>query len=283
MEDGAVIFLRRHGNPDGPRLVMSHGNGLAIDLYYPFWSLLSDRFDLIIHDLRSHGWNPVSSPRRHNPSQFMRDSWAIGNAIQDHFGEKQMVGVFHSLSTLPALCHLALDPRFEAIVLLDPPFCPPGGDASDLQAVLEPAADYIRRRRPHYETREEFVRQIDRSPVFSLIPPEARNLFGQTLLRRAPDGGYEFCCPPQHEAQIFEYWFGWAMRAQAFLDILDCPAKAISGDPTARHAYMPSLDLSSLMKLDYDFIPDTTHFLMLEAPERCAELTIEFLEGHGLA
>ena len=43
MEDGAVIFLRRHGNPAGPRLVLSHGNGLAIDLYYPFWSLLLRR------------------------------------------------------------------------------------------------------------------------------------------------------------------------------------------------------------------------------------------------
>ncbi|MYG75701.1 MAG: hypothetical protein F4198_08970, partial [Acidobacteria bacterium] len=41
--DGTRIVLRRHGNADGPRLVLSHGNGLAADLYYPFWSLLEDR------------------------------------------------------------------------------------------------------------------------------------------------------------------------------------------------------------------------------------------------
>ena len=29
MDDGAVITLRRHGNPAGPRLVMSHAYGLA--------------------------------------------------------------------------------------------------------------------------------------------------------------------------------------------------------------------------------------------------------------
>ena len=52
MDDGAVITLRRHGNPVGPRLVLSHGNGLAIDLYYPFWSLLTGEFDLIVYDLR---------------------------------------------------------------------------------------------------------------------------------------------------------------------------------------------------------------------------------------
>ncbi len=283
MEDGAVIVLRRHGNPDGPRLVISHGNGLSADLYYPFWSLLTDRFDLVIHDLRSHGWNPVSSLSRHNPPQFIRDSWDISMAIQSDFGEKPMVGVFHSLSTLPALCHLPLDYRFEGFVMLDAPFCPPGGTAADLQAMLGLVAAHVRRRAARYETREEYVRLIDRSPAFSLIPPETRALFGQTLLRPSPDGGYELCCPPEHEAQIFEYWFGWAMQAHTFLDILDCPAKAISGDPTARHAYMPSMDLTDLMKLDYDFIPDTTHFLLLEAPERCAELTIEFLERHGLA
>ena len=47
MDDGVPIMLRRHGNPSGPRLVLSHGTGLAIDVYYPFWSLLADRFDFL--------------------------------------------------------------------------------------------------------------------------------------------------------------------------------------------------------------------------------------------
>ena len=33
MDDGTVIILRRHGNPSGPRLVLSHGCGLSADLY----------------------------------------------------------------------------------------------------------------------------------------------------------------------------------------------------------------------------------------------------------
>ena len=55
--DGTVTTLRRHGNPSGPRIVVSHGNSLAIDLYYPFWSLFADEFDLVLYDLRNHGWN----------------------------------------------------------------------------------------------------------------------------------------------------------------------------------------------------------------------------------
>ena len=66
MEDGTGIVLRRHGNPDGLRLVMSHGNGLAIDLYYPFWSLLAKDYDLIVYDQRNHGWNTVSTMENHN-------------------------------------------------------------------------------------------------------------------------------------------------------------------------------------------------------------------------
>ena len=64
MDDGNSIILRRHGNPAGPMLVLCHGNGLAIDLYYPFWSLLTEEFDVIVHDLRNHGWNTVGSQER---------------------------------------------------------------------------------------------------------------------------------------------------------------------------------------------------------------------------
>ena len=63
MADGASITLRRHGNPTGPRIMFSHGNGLATDLYYPMWRLLMDRFDLVLWDLRNHGWNPVGRTR----------------------------------------------------------------------------------------------------------------------------------------------------------------------------------------------------------------------------
>ena len=55
MADGAPIALRRHGNPSGPRMVFSHGNALAADLYYPFWSLLMERFDIVLYDICSHG------------------------------------------------------------------------------------------------------------------------------------------------------------------------------------------------------------------------------------
>ena len=58
MEDGAQVYVRRHGNPEGPRMLLSHGCGLSADTYYPYWSLLTARFDLFLYDIRNHGWNP---------------------------------------------------------------------------------------------------------------------------------------------------------------------------------------------------------------------------------
>ena len=34
--DGGSILLRRHGNPRGRRLLISHANGLSSDAYFPF-------------------------------------------------------------------------------------------------------------------------------------------------------------------------------------------------------------------------------------------------------
>lgn len=73
------------------------------------------------------------------------------------------------------------------------------------------------------------------------------------------------------------------MQAPEILEQVDCPTKVIGADPTIPFTYLPSTDLSEMVKLDYDFIPGSSHFLQFEYPETCANLTIEFLENHGFA
>jgi pimeloyl-ACP methyl ester carboxylesterase len=63
LEDGAQIRMRRQGNADGVRLLLSHGNGFAADAYFPYWQHLVPRFDLLVFDFRNHGQNvPVVPP-----------------------------------------------------------------------------------------------------------------------------------------------------------------------------------------------------------------------------
>lgn len=285
MADGAPIVLRRHGNPDGPRLVVSHGCGLASDALYPFWALLADRFDLVVHDFRNHGWNPVGNRRAHNFATFVRDNEDIVRAIDAHFGEKRKIGVFHSMSALTALVQSMKGKRrhgYSALVLFDLPVCPPGGDPKDMVTVGRRIGMAARWRQDRFETRQEFAETIRRSPLFERLLPGVADLFARTVLRRTADGtGYELCCPRDYEAQVHEYAFGWSID----LDTAEppCPVKAIGADPTMSHTFMPGVDLGGFCGLDYDFVPETTHFLQVEKPKDCVELMIEFLELHGLA
>ena len=141
MPDGAGIFLRRHGNPKGPRLVLSHCNGFSADTYYPFWSLLADRFDLILYDFRNHGWNPVGDRQAHCIETFVQDNRTVVAAIDRHFGEKPRIGVFHSMSAVTAILQLADSDAFTALVVFDPPTCPHGRESQDIRKMAGAMAD----------------------------------------------------------------------------------------------------------------------------------------------
>jgi len=283
MADRTTITVRRHGNPDGPRLVLSHGCGLAADLYYPYWSLLADRFDLCIFDLRSHGWNPAGPTGSCNIPTLVGDSRVVIEAISSCWGPKPCVGVFHSVSTIIGLAHQHQKPDFAALVLFDPALELPGGSSKHLDEVCRRQARRARRRQRHFESRDELAELLAQAPAYSLVSPQTLLLLAETTLRPAEGGGYELRCPPEQESQLFEWYFGFSMLMTRHLDSFDIPMKAVGADPTVQHSFLPGLDLRVLAKFDYDFVPQKTHFLQLEAPEECADLTVEFLERHGLA
>ena len=64
---------------------------------------------------------------------------------------------------------------------------------------------------------------------------------------------------------------------------LPCPTKVIGADPVVPLSFLPSVDLSDMVALDYDFVPETTHFLQLEEPQECVDRTLEFLMREQLA
>ena len=58
-----------------------------------------------------------------------------------------------------------------------------------------------------------------------------------------------------------------------------CPTKVIGADPTLPYSYLPSLNLSDISSVDYDFLPDATHFLQVEQPEECVTVTRAFIDS----
>ena len=278
---GEKTTLRRHGNPRGQRILLSHGNGLAADLYYPFWSRFLEDFDVILFDCRNHGWNSAGDQSYHNPQTFAKDLDVVVLEMERLFGAKPCVGVFHSLSALVSLLLPSKGTAFEALILFDPPLVKPGMSQWEFDTHVDELVRMIRLRAIYFRTLDEFVEVVEYSPTFRGLDSQSRLLLAQTTLRRRPDGvGYDLRCPPAYEAQAAEFITAYA--ALADMDSMRCPLKVIGADPTVPDSYLPSFNAELVTKVDYDFIPDVGHFVPLEAPAESHALSVEFLARQGI-
>lgn len=281
MNDGTIIYLRRHGNPKGPRMVLSHGNGLASDLYYPFWSLLVDDFDLILYDLRNHGWNPVGSQMDHHLPSFVDDQHRILETIDREFGAKPKIGIFHSISALTTLLSDTRGSEFAACILFDPPVCKANEIPEEFDEATRRCAQMTLNRTDQFDSIEECVDILRYLPPFSRVVSGVHELYAKTTLRQsANDGTYALRCPREYEAQIISYAKIFIVFVD--LDSLQCPMKVLGADPVLPYSFLPSFNLSHISTLDYDFLPNATHFLQLEQPHECVAVVREFLEHHNL-
>jgi pimeloyl-ACP methyl ester carboxylesterase len=270
MDDGAIIRLRQHGNPLGPRLALSHGNGLAIDGYYPFWRHLRERYELIVFDFRNHGQNPLHTFEHHNWPQFIRDFERIFECIQQNFGTKRITGVFHSLAAVTAVMHTQrIGKRWDPLVLFDPPFYPPDGHPiRGLQRGNEDdIAARAERRTPSYGDPMELARQFQRR--FPQWQPEAYELMARATLRYdATSGRWVLACPREYEAHVFRSnreTSTWRRMAR-----MPVAVKLICADPAAGGP--PALigrALADEAGVGYEAIPGTSHFLQIERPQEC--------------
>ena len=286
-EDGTCTTVRQHGNTSGSRLLLSHGNGLAIDLYYPFWSLLEENYEIFVYDLRNHGWNEVSDEEHHNIYSFITDFNQILHSVESNYDRKYTIGVFHSLSALIALLYTSsvlatsIEKRsdgLDALLLFDPPLYQPGKSHFEFDSTVEELAKQRRKRTSRFETRQQFVELLEFFPAFSRLVPGARELMSETILRQSTDdNGFELRCPPSYEARIVDYVRAFADQTE--LDDLPLPTRIIGSDPLLPITYLPSEDLTEMMSVDYDFIPETTHYMQIEQPEKCATYVRDFVDS----
>ena len=129
LEDGARIRMRRHGNPDGVRLLVTHGNGFAADAYYPYWRHLLPKFDVLVFDFRNHGQNvPVDAGEPQLRAAHPRSRTRGAGGASAQLGAKKTAGIFHSMSARTAMKHaIEIGWRWDALMLFDPPDVPPTG------------------------------------------------------------------------------------------------------------------------------------------------------------
>jgi pimeloyl-ACP methyl ester carboxylesterase len=269
--DGAVIRVRQHGATDGPRLVISHGNGLAVDGYLPFWGPLCARYDVIVFDMRNHGQNPLHALEAHDWANFARDIGSVHRGIEAALGAKPATGIFHSLSAAAGLANAIEEATgWHALVAVDPPSPPPDGHPlQDLHSRdMEELGRRARRRPERYRSLGmlEFLLRAGKESQ-SWVAGAQKLMAAATVRADAAAGDFVSACPPAFEARCFET--NDDARTWERGGAIACPVLVLGGDPAsalARSTAGISLALAELHGWAYDFVPETSHFLQLEQP-----------------
>jgi pimeloyl-ACP methyl ester carboxylesterase len=288
LDDGAKIRMRRHGNPKGVRILLSHGNGFAADAYFPYWRHFLDKFDLVIFDFRNHGQNIPVEPSNHTYPQLTRDLERAIQEVRSRLGQKQTIGIFHSMSARTAMKHaIEVAWRWDALLLFDPPDVPPVGHPqyASMEVFENRLTEFANKRRRTFASIEELTQEYLQSRATRNWVPGEHELMARSVLRKNPAAeGYVLVCEPENEASIYQQAMTlnlWPMATE-----FGGPVKLIGADPTAKGAPASAAANQALGTegdYDYAYVEGTGHLLQIERPEECFRITMDFLAKHGLA
>jgi len=313
MSDGAVISLRRWGEKRRRRLVISHGNGLAVDGLWAFGRKLLDAFEVIAFDMRNHGQSGSVAQGEMPWPRYIADIPEIFDAIRMHFGACETHGAFHSMSAACSLIAQSLTPRpWASLTLFEPPVPPSSkrfpksgnrfsdkkrGETQELERFAEPSeaktaleqftlmqdgiAGRTLRRRRLFATPQDLANSFAGAPSFFGIEAADLLALARATLRHVDDG-WALACAPEIEAanfvtapQLVRYWHD--------LNQIDVPVQIIIGDKAVHD--MPVLaDFGQWMGKEFSFpvhvCAGSNHFMQLQQPQLCAERVIAFADEH---
>jgi pimeloyl-ACP methyl ester carboxylesterase len=285
--DGAVLLVRRHGNPSAPvRLFVSHGNGFAIDGYIAFWSRFLRDYDVVAFDMRSHGRNPVAEPANHDYAHMRQDIDAVGRAVHAEFDRKPSAGLFHSMSAQSALLQTIAGPvYFDALIAFDPPNVPaPGHPVHEAMVAYErKLARWASSRPACFADPAELAADFAATRSGRRWAPGADVAMARAVLRRGAED-WELVCPREREASMYLQGIDlglWPRRAE-----LPIPVALIGADPDCPYPAATALSNKALAHeggFDYRAITGTSHLLQLEKPAACGEAALSTLARLGLA
>ena len=286
LDDGARILMRRHGNPNGIRLLITHGNGFAADAYYPYWRHLLSKFDVLVFDFRNHGQNVPVEPSNHHYEQLSRDLEHVVQGVTARLGAKKTAGIFHSMSGRTAMKHaIEIGWRWDALMLFDPPNVPPPGHPiyAAMEVFENRLTEFAMKRRRCFDSIEQLIEEYKKSRATERWVEGEHELMARSVLRKVGDG-YELVCAPENEATIYAQALTLNLWPKA--SEFGGPVKLVGCDPNFKGAPATGPANQALGRdggYDYDFVPGTGHLLQIEKPDECIRITLEFLGKYGLA
>ncbi|MEM7250958.1 MAG: alpha/beta hydrolase [Pseudomonadota bacterium] len=276
MSDGATIRVRAHGNPNGRCVVLSHGNGFAIDGYIAFWREFLIDHNVVVFDLRNHGANPTDGGRRHHLDGMADDLEALIQYVRARHEWTPLFGIFHSVSSIATLWHAVNYPwAWDGLVLIDPPIVPaPGHRLHERGFAMEMfLASWAIKREQTFAHPDHLADQLQRAKGLGRWAGDAFNDMARATLV-ADNGAWRLSCPPALEATGYisnAYTPVWA-GLEALRDVAD-RIFVVGGDPTMEGAWYPSEmggELASHFGIRHQSVPGTGHLPQLEQPNAVA-------------
>ncbi|MET0222565.1 MAG: alpha/beta hydrolase [Tardiphaga sp.] len=279
LEDGATASVRVYGR--GPRIIASHGNGLAIDAFQGFWGAFIPDFETVVFDFRHHGRSSPYQGVAHPWPQLVRDFDMILAGIAGELGPAPSLGAFHSMSALTALLHASDHATpWTGIVAFEPPATPPADHPgyAAFKAVNGTLAERAAKRRTEFPTVEDLVESFRRSPAFAGVDQDAVQALAASSLRWNADRRlFELACAREFEAGIFamqDLDGAWEKICGVTL-----PVQIVTGlPPTGGSSGFNIIERALADDGGFGFatIHDATHFMQMEKPAECAALVARF-------
>lgn len=284
--DGAEFRVRVHGNPAGPRVFLSHGNGFAVNGYWPFWRHLTTHFQLVVFDFRNHGENEFHGAAGHDWATFTADVDAILTGVTAQLGSRPAAGLFHSMSAVTALLHLD---RFgwpwDTLVLFEPPILPPPHHPLHRAARTGEVAiqTWALQREQTVASPAALADKWSRKRAFKGWETGAHLMMASSILRPDHSGGsWTLRCPRELEARVYDenqHSHLWNRLAE-----MPCPMLIYVGDPmreTGAITAQVGMALATENGKKLTLQRGAAHLPMLEDSAQCAQTVLHYFREIG--
>jgi pimeloyl-ACP methyl ester carboxylesterase len=285
--DRSLIRVRFHGNRNGPRLFILHGNSYASDAYFPFWQNFTNSFEVVLFDLRNHGHNPQSDASEHTFRNMVRDFELVVRAADEKFGKKTRTGVFHSGAGLIATVNaLEFGTHWDALVLVDAPNIPQPHHPifAQVTGFENKLVQFALNRRFRFNHPDELADELRGLRANAKWVSGSHELMARSTLRKDDSSSeYLLVCPPELEASLYHQ--AYSARAWPKAEEIRGPVLLIGADPDVKNGLSMGLAnrvLSMEGGFAYTTLPGAGHMLQLEQPAAAAKLVFEFFDQLGI-
>jgi pimeloyl-ACP methyl ester carboxylesterase len=186
---------------------------------------------------------------------------------------RDFCGVGHSAGATTLACASARDPgRARGLILIDPILIDPAQN-EHRRGRDHPMAAKTKTRRLIWASREELFRSFRNRAPYDTWTDESLRAYVEEGTFERPDGEFELYCPGRIEAQIYQK--ADSLDGYACLSVLRIPALIVRGERSdSFDAVRAERAIACLPRGRLLTVPDTTHYIPMEAPRLIAELIL---------